>query len=129
MSNPKIQVIDPEERVDELSSLVNPPPNVPNPLSSLQKNVVRLLYVTVFLAMCGQYIQQPGARTQVYEDIICQNYYDKLRENTLLVNGTLAERDCKAGPVQEELALLRGWERFGDLFPSTSFMPCTLWAS
>ena len=122
MSNPKIQVTDPEERIDELSPLVHPPPDSAPPLSSPQKNVVRLLYIIVFLAMFGQYMQQPGARTQVYEDIVCRNYYNKLRESTLTVNGMYEEYDCKLKAVQEELALLRGLERFADLFPSTWFL-------
>ena len=126
MSNPKIQVTEPEERIDELSPLVHSPPTIPNQLSSLQKNVIRLLYVIVFLAMFGQYMQQPGARTQVYEDIVCRNYYDKLRQSTLGGNGTLEEHDCKVKAVQEELALLRGFEKFGDLFPSTRFARCIL---
>ena len=118
MSNPKIQVTDPEERINELSPLVNPPAVSSTPLSSPQKHVVRILFVIVFLAMFRQFMSQTGARTQVYEDIVCQNYYDKLRDNTFVGNGTFIEHDCKVKAVQKELALLRGFERFGDLFPS-----------
>ena len=118
MTNPSLQIDEPDAHIDELSPLVHSPPTPTSPPSSLQKNVVRLLYVIVFMLMFGQYLQ-PGPRTQIYENIVCRNYYEKLQENSFVgKNGTVRPHDCKARPVQEELALLRGWERFGDLFPS-----------
>lgn len=77
--------------------------------------VINLIYLIVFCVMCGYYLQ-PAPRTEIYESIICQDYYASTEGheyNELL-------RDCKVKPVQEALALIKGVERLMELAPSKS---------
>ena len=78
--------------------------------SFAQRHVIPLLYVIVFCAMFGVLLQ-PAPRTQIYESIICGDYYSNI--DTYLGD----DRDCKIQPVQEELALIRGVERLTELIP------------
>ncbi|KAF2118388.1 hypothetical protein BDV96DRAFT_569813 [Lophiotrema nucula] len=50
--------------------------------------------------------------TALFEGVICQQYYT---DNRAAVAG--ATWDCKASPIQRELAVLRGWKRFFDALP------------
>jgi len=54
---------------------------------------------------------------RVFESIICQNYFAIVDPSKINSNGSVEERYCKVGPVQEELALLRGWQDFFDYIP------------
>ena len=55
----------------------------------------------------------------VYESIICSEYYGITDPSLLSSNGYVEERYCKVAPIQEELALLRGWQDFFDYLPGT----------
>ncbi|OTB09798.1 hypothetical protein K445DRAFT_71583 [Daldinia sp. EC12] len=59
---------------------------------------------------------QPAALVQVFEDVICDDYY---KTNSLppSSNGTLPN-PCKAQPIQKELALVRGFQQLVPIFPS-----------
>jgi hypothetical protein len=49
----------------------------------------------------------------IFESIICQQYYAGLGNSTTLI-GHLDRQKCKIAPVQSELALINGWS---DMFP------------
>lgn len=55
--------------------------------------------------------------TRVFESIICQNHFAIIDPSKINSNGFVEERYCKVGLVQEELALLRGWQDFFDYIP------------
>ena len=55
----------------------------------------------------------------VYESIICSEYYGVSDLSLLGSNRYVEERYCKVAPIQEELALLRGWQDFFDYLPGT----------
>lgn len=71
-----------------------------------------LLCAFSFIMMLGDNLQ-PAALMQVFETVICEDYY---RRHPLLT-GPLAQR-CKIQPVQKELALLRGFQQLAPLFPA-----------
>ena len=56
---------------------------------------------------------------RLYESIVCRNFYEKFDTSMIGGNGMVDERYCKVNPVQEELALLVGWQTFVNFFPGT----------
>lgn len=68
-----------------------------------------------------------GASTlRIYESIICHSYY-KIHDPSRIGDGGLVdERHCKVAAVQEELAVLTGWESFFNTLPGKSswYPPC-----
>ena len=80
-------------------------------------HVLGLVLTIVFAAdLAGSISKAPLIR--VYESIICNSYY-KTADPGLIKNGQVEEWYCKVAPVQEELALLRGWHDFFDYLPGT----------
>ena len=88
------------------------------PTSRTQRStyyVLGLVLTIVFAAdLAGSISKAPLIR--VYESIICNAHY-KIVDPGLIRNGQVEERYCKVAPVQEELALLRGWHDFFDYLP------------
>lgn len=54
---------------------------------------------------------------RIFESVICQNHFALVDPSKINSHGVVEERYCKVGPVQEELALLRGWQDFFDYIP------------
>lgn len=52
------------------------------------------------------------AQTRVFEDIFCQIYYAKNEPEGIGSNerGVIDEKWCKIGPVQSDVAMLKGWQ-------------------
>ena len=88
------------------------------PTSRTQRSayyVLGLVLTIIFAAdLAGSISKAPLIR--VYESIICNAHY-KTADPGLMKNGQVEERYCKVAPVQEELALLRGWHDFFDYLP------------
>lgn len=62
-----------------------------------------------------------GASTlRIYESIICHSYYKTNDPSRIGDGGMVDERLCKVDTVQEELALLTGWESFFNTLPGKS---------
>ncbi|KAK7183939.1 hypothetical protein DPSP01_011737 [Paraphaeosphaeria sporulosa] len=79
------------------------------------KYTVPLIYITSFLFLFGETVQ-PAPRIAIYEAIVCQQYYSSPSTGA-------GPHDCKAAPVQEELALLGGIERLSIIIPSVLAIP------
>lgn len=80
---------------------------------------VLVIYATFILLqnLAGFLQQTPELR--ILESIVCRNYY---RQHRVVIGGLAdskldEERQCKIGPVQAELATLRGWSQVFDLLP------------
>jgi hypothetical protein len=81
------------------------------------KSVLPLTYITTFLFLFGESLQ-PAPRIQIYESIICRNYYRNAPSSHDADPGR-----CKISPVQQELALLIGVERLSIILPSILAIP------
>ena len=109
------EILEREIVVDENSPLITKQtPATISPDSSHQSRVLLLVYGAIILFTFGDYIQL-SPRIQVYESILCDQYYSKIGTHLLQV------QNCKVKAVQEELATLRGVERLTELIPSTPF--------
>lgn len=53
---------------------------------------------------------------RIYESIVCYNFYKVANPSLIGEGGLVDELHCKIDPVQEELAILIGWEGFFFLF-------------
>lgn len=93
------------------------------PTSRTQRSayyVLGIVLTIVFAAdLAGSISKVPLIR--VYESIICNAHY-KIANPGLIKNGQVEERYCKIAPVQEELALLRGWHDFFDYLPGVCYL-------
>ena len=91
-------------------------PDVPTSRTQRSSYYVLGLVLTIVFAadLAGSISKAPLIR--VYESIICSAHY-KSADPSLIENGQVEERYCKVAPVQEELALLRGWHDFFDYLP------------
>ncbi|KAI2781022.1 MFS general substrate transporter [Daldinia loculata] len=80
-----------------------------------KQRIIILLCAFAFTMMLGDNLQ-PAALVQVFENVICDDYY---KTNSLppASNGTLPN-PCKAQPIQKELALVRGFQQLVPIFPS-----------
>lgn len=54
---------------------------------------------------------------RIFEAIICKTHFAIVDPSKIDSHGFVEERYCKVGFVQEELALLRGWQDFFDYIP------------
>ncbi|KAI1110455.1 major facilitator superfamily domain-containing protein [Nemania sp. NC0429] len=85
----------------------------------LKGRILSLLCAYAFAMMLADNLQ-PAALTKVFEDVICDSYYDHSPQSQLSSEG---ENPCEAQPVQRELALVRG---FLQLVPIFSGLLCTV---
>jgi len=86
------------------------------PLTSPRYYVLGLVLSIVFVTDLANSVSK-APLTRVFESIICQNHFAIVDPSKINNNGFVEERHCKVGPVQEELALLRGWQDFFDYVP------------
>jgi MFS family permease len=127
----QLNLLESEVHVSDSSPLlhsteVNPDaPNTPVPsqgrgsLPVAQKNrILMLLCAFAFVMTLGENLQ-PAALVQIFEAVICADYYYKhpLLPNTTATPTTLSRIDrCAVQPVQKELAILRGFQQLVPLF-------------
>ncbi|KAF2793899.1 MFS general substrate transporter [Melanomma pulvis-pyrius CBS 109.77] len=74
---------------------------------------IPLIYLTTFLFLFGETLQ-PAPRIKIYEDVICRKHYGST---------AIVYHNCKISPVQQELVLLIGLERFSIIIPSLLAIP------
>ena len=89
----------------------------PSPIPQKSSFYVLGLVLTIVFAadLAGSISKAPLIR--IYESITCSEYYRIADPSLLGENGHVEERYCKVATVQEELALLRGWQEFFDYLP------------
>lgn len=90
------------------------------------KSIIYTFMLMVLLVSFGdQLLESP--QTRVQEAVICYQYYEKVDPSKIRLSrgeigpgaiGGVDELWCKAGKVQSDLALLRGWQLFYDGIPS-----------
>ncbi|KAK3073111.1 hypothetical protein LTR53_005592 [Teratosphaeriaceae sp. CCFEE 6253] len=120
----------PDERTHLLSDspregfLHNLPTTPPRWLTQ-QRLVYLLMLIVVVVGAGDQIIESP--QTRIFESIICYRYYEEADPSKLLAGrgsvgpgaiGGVLESDCKVNVVQEQLAMLRGYQQLLDGFPS-----------
>ncbi|KAL4797203.1 MFS general substrate transporter [Aspergillus venezuelensis] len=88
--------------------------------SRLQQRVTPLLCLFAFTMMLGDNLQ-PAALTQVMESAICDDYYTTHSPPPRI--STTTTDPCKAQAVQQELALIRGYQQ---LVPVFAALICTV---
>jgi len=49
-------------------------------------------------------------QAQIFEDIICRQYYEHASSDPAKIVLPIASYDCKVPPVQNELAFVTGWQ-------------------
>lgn len=96
-------------------------------LSSLRRRfAVPLVYVVVFFYLFGENIQ-PAPRIDLYESIVCRQYYASHGSTSGPPDGTpmaiLDGQSCKIPAVQAQLALLTGLERLSSILPTVLAIP------
>jgi MFS family permease len=85
-------------------------------LTSPHYYILTLVFSIVFVTDLANSVSK-APLIRVFESIICQNHFAIVDPSKINSNGSVEERYCKVGPVQEELALLRGWLDFFDYIP------------
>ncbi|RHZ67353.1 uncharacterized protein CDV56_109039 [Aspergillus thermomutatus] len=89
----------------------------------LKRRIILLLCAFAFMMMLGDSLQ-PAALSQIFEDIICDDHYNKHLSSNINASATPAPADpCKTHPVQKELALVRGIQQ---LMPTFAALLCTV---
>ena len=90
------------------------------------KGLIYVLIAVVILSAAGDQIQD-SPRTRIFESIICYRYYEEVDPSKIQLGrgavgpgaiGGVAESFCKVDAVQEQLAMLRGYQQLFDGFPS-----------
>lgn len=76
-----------------------------------------LLCAFAFVMMLGDNLQ-PAALIQVFENVICDEYYSK---NPLPPGAGDPDVRCKVHPVQAELAFVRGYQQLAPIFATLLF--------
>jgi MFS family permease len=87
-----------------------------------KQRIIVLLCAFAFTMMLGDNIQ-PAALIQVFENVVCSEYYEKRPSALYSSSSTLQTDPCKAQAVQTELALVRGVQQLVPLFAA---LLCTL---
>ncbi|KAI1200891.1 major facilitator superfamily domain-containing protein [Nemania serpens] len=104
------------EIASTISGVVVPP--------KLKGRIISLLCAYAFAMMLADNLQ-PAALTKVFEDVICDSYYNHSPQSPSPSPSPPTEGGdpCEAQPVQRELALVRG---FLQLMPIFSGLLCTV---
>ncbi|KAL8744132.1 MAG: hypothetical protein Q9190_003592 [Brigantiaea leucoxantha] len=82
----------------------------------VQRHVLGLVMVALVLVNFSFNVTE-AAWVRLYESVICHSFYAIADPSVIGKDGKIAERLCKIGPVQEELALLQGWQTFVNTLP------------
>jgi MFS family permease len=116
------------EDAHEATPLLSSPPGAHNgPIEAASSRRTRCSRLWVYVvAHCiaiavtadiGEYLFL-APKVRLFESIICTDYY--LREDPSLVkgDGSVPERFCKVDPVQDQVAMILGWQLFFDSIPA-----------
>ncbi|KAK5711261.1 hypothetical protein LTR15_012551 [Elasticomyces elasticus] len=91
-----------------------------------RKQLTLVLILLVILASSGDQIQE-SPQTRICESVMCYHYYEDTDPTKLLLDrssvgpgaiGGVEEAYCKVNAVQEQLAMLRGYQQLLDGLPS-----------
>jgi len=105
------QVIEPEaeaQTIDETVPLLGSSKGVVPPVNkAMRRRVFIALLAMICVLDLGAVLGQSPS-TQIFEEIICSNYYNAHSKDPSKVLDT-RNYNCKIEPVQSELAYLTGW--------------------
>lgn len=111
-----------DDSSEHLSFLETSPPAEPTtsfPRGRFQLYTLGIVMVLVFLFNFSGSLT--GASTlRIFESIICHSYYKTNDPSRIGDGGIVDEQLCKVDAVQEELAVLTGWESFFNTLPGKS---------
>lgn len=86
------------------------------PTGRFQVYVISIIMMLVFIYDFSGSLTN-ASTLRIYESITCHNYY-KLTDPSRIGDGrAVDEQHCKVDAVQEELAVLLGWESFFNTLP------------
>jgi MFS family permease len=109
-----------------LSSRIREDVSITLETSHMKRRVDLLLCAFAFTMMLGDNLQ-PAALTQIFEGVICDNYYARHSYSPASNPSPLSMRQladpCKVHAVQKELAQVRGFQQLVPLFPA---LVCTV---
>jgi len=102
-----------------------------------RRRLTQVLILVVILASAGDQLQE-SPQTRIFESIICYRYYEVADPAKLLLDrgsvgpgaiGGVAEIHCKVNAVQEQLAMLRGYQQLLDGIPALLLVLPFGWAA
>ncbi|KZM19038.1 uncharacterized protein EKO05_0001168 [Ascochyta rabiei] len=79
--------------------------------------MVVLAFALVAIIDMGAFLAE-APRTRVYEANICLRYYRENDPSVVGVDGAILEKLCKVDAVQQEMAMIFGWQEMFDAIPS-----------
>ncbi|KAF2173301.1 hypothetical protein M409DRAFT_49763 [Zasmidium cellare ATCC 36951] len=89
-------------------------------------SIMAVVLLAVFLTCCGdQFVDSP--ETRIFESVICYRYYEKVDPSKIKLGrdvvgpgaiGGVDEMWCKADAVQDQLAVVNGYQSFFDGWPA-----------
>ncbi|KAK4507142.1 hypothetical protein PRZ48_000876 [Zasmidium cellare] len=89
-------------------------------------SIMAFVCIAVFLTCCGdQFVDPP--ETRIFESIICYRYFEKVDPSKIKLSrevvgpgaiGGVDEMWCKADAVQDQLAVVNGYQSFFDGWPA-----------
>lgn len=79
--------------------------------------MVVLAFFLVAIIDMGAFLAE-APRTRVYEANICLGYYRKSDSSVISPDGTIPEKLCKVDAVQQDMAMIFGWQEMFDAIPS-----------
>ncbi|KAJ4299665.1 hypothetical protein N0V90_004911 [Kalmusia sp. IMI 367209] len=94
----------------------------PAPLPPLQKKkkpwivLVILAFLLITIIDVGAFLAEPP-KTRVFEANICLRYYQTNDPSKIGYNGTVPEALCKIDDVQQQMAMIFGWQDMFDAIP------------
>ncbi|KAF3011126.1 hypothetical protein E8E13_011416 [Curvularia kusanoi] len=79
--------------------------------------MVILAFALVAIIDMGAFLAE-APRTRVYEANICLRHYRETDPSVIGADGTIPENLCKVDEVQQEMAMIFGWQEMFDAIPS-----------
>ena len=100
---------DQEEEPRETSHLLGSVHDEPSKVDTNYVRIIAVVMLSIFLLEIGDYmLRAPSIR--LMEDILCRQYYDSQGDASVDLTLPIPEENCKIAPIQEKLAMLRGWD-------------------
>jgi MFS family permease len=79
--------------------------------------MVILAFALVAVIDMGAFLAE-APRTRVYEANLCLRYYRENDPSVIAADGTILEKLCKVDAVQQNMAMIFGWQEMFDAVPS-----------
>ena len=102
---------------DDASAPLLAHPSSPKQQQRAHAYLLPVLYLLILLVDFGEDLQE-APLMQIYEDIICRDYYSKQEISWVVGADT---NSCRVNAVQSELAFVNGMQKFLNIMPSQSF--------